>query len=55
MPTAWHRRRPVRMVLGFLFLTGSGVTQSGEEARKWIGRAAQQGHADARAYLAAAP
>jgi TPR repeat protein len=37
--------------LGILFLTGSGVQQSAEEARKWIGRAAAQGHADAQAYL----
>ncbi|MFM2121170.1 MAG: hypothetical protein RL722_2638, partial [Pseudomonadota bacterium] len=37
--------------LGILFLTGSGVQQSQEEAQKWIVRAAAQGHADARAYL----
>ncbi len=39
--------------LGILFLTGSGVLPSPEEARKWIERAAAQGHADARRYLAA--
>jgi TPR repeat protein len=38
--------------LGILFLTGSGVQQSQDEAVKWIGRAAEQGHADAKAYLA---
>ena len=37
--------------LGILFLTGSGVTQSNAEARRWIERAAAQGHPDARAYL----
>lgn len=37
--------------LGILFLTGSGVAQSAHEARKWIGKAAASGHADARAYL----
>jgi hypothetical protein len=37
--------------LGILFLTGSGVQQSQEEAIKWIRRAADQGHADAKAYL----
>ena len=37
--------------LGILFLTGSGVVQSNDEASKWIGRAAAQGHADAAAYL----
>jgi uncharacterized protein len=37
--------------LGILFLTGTGVVQSSEEAAKWIGRAAAQGHADAAAYL----
>ena len=41
--------------LGILFLTGSGVTQSAGEADKWIARAAAAGHADARAYRAAAP
>ncbi len=40
--------------LGILFLTGSGVTQSPEEADKWIGRAAAQGHVDAKAYQAGA-
>jgi TPR repeat protein len=38
--------------LGILFLTGSGVQQSPDEAQKWIRRAADQGHADAKAYLA---
>lgn len=37
--------------LGILFLTGSGVEQSAAEARRWIGQAAAQGHADAAAYL----
>lgn len=37
--------------LGILFLTGSGVAQSADEARKWIGQAAAAGHADARVYL----
>ncbi|MEY2687806.1 MAG: hypothetical protein RL375_2004 [Pseudomonadota bacterium] len=37
--------------LGILFLTGSGVQQSQEEAVKWIRRAADQGHGDAKAYL----
>ncbi len=37
--------------LGILFLTGSGVQLSQEEALKWIRRAAEQGHADAKAYL----
>ncbi len=40
--------------LGILFLTGSGVTPSEREARKWIERAAAAGHADAQAYLKAA-
>ena len=40
--------------LGILFLTGSGVTQSSAQARKWIARAAAQGHADAKVYLGAA-
>jgi TPR repeat protein len=40
--------------LGILFLTGSGVTQSQEEADKWIGLAAAQGHADAKAYQSGA-
>jgi uncharacterized protein len=39
--------------LGILFLTGSGVLVSAEEALKWIGRAAAQGHADAMAYMKA--
>ncbi|MBL8351361.1 MAG: sel1 repeat family protein [Burkholderiaceae bacterium] len=39
--------------LGILFLTGSGVEQSEAEARKWIARAAAQGHRDAIAYLGA--
>jgi TPR repeat protein len=38
--------------LGILFLTGSGVVPSVSEANKWIVRAAAQGHADARAWLA---
>ena len=37
--------------LGILYLTGSGVQVSADEANKWIGRAAAQGHADAVAYL----
>lgn len=37
--------------LGILFLTGTGVQQSADEAARWIGRAAAQGHADAAAYL----
>ena len=37
--------------LGILFLTGTGVLQSPEEANRWIERAAAQGHADAAAYL----
>lgn len=41
--------------LGILFLTGSGVQPDPAEARKWIARAAAQGHRDAAAYLAAAP
>ncbi|MBL8343234.1 MAG: sel1 repeat family protein [Rubrivivax sp.] len=39
--------------LGILFLTGSGVQVSAEQATKWIGRAAAQGHADAQAYMKA--
>lgn len=38
--------------LGILFLTGSGVVQSTDEATKWIRRAAAAGHPDAAAYLA---
>ncbi|CAD5372294.1 putative Beta-lactamase [Rubrivivax sp. A210] len=38
--------------LGILFLTGSGVTQSDTEARKWIDRAAAAGHADAKRFQA---
>ncbi len=41
--------------LGILFLTGSGVEQNEVEARKWIARAAAQGHRDAIAYLGALP
>lgn len=41
--------------LGILFVTGSGVVQSTEEAERWMRRAAEQGHTDARAYLAGAP
>ena len=41
--------------LAILFLTGSGVTQNASEARKWMTLAAAQGHADAAAYLKAAP
>lgn len=41
--------------LGILFLTGGGVTPSVAEARKWIERAAAQGHVDARAYLDGPP
>jgi hypothetical protein len=37
--------------LGILFLTGTGVVQSPEEANRWIERAAAQGHPDAAAYL----
>jgi|CXWL01.1.fsa_nt_gi TPR repeat protein len=37
--------------LGILFLTGSGVTLSADEAQKWIGRAAAQGHPDAQVYV----
>jgi len=36
--------------LGILFLTGSGVQLSRDEAQKWIKRAADQGHVDAKAY-----
>jgi len=41
--------------LGVLFLTGSGVTLSADEARKWMGRAAAQGHADAQLYMQGLP
>ncbi|MFO1269464.1 MAG: tetratricopeptide repeat protein [Rubrivivax sp.] len=41
--------------LGILFLTGSGVQVSADEAVKWIGRAALQGHAEAIAYMKARP
>jgi uncharacterized protein len=41
--------------LAVLFLTGSGVTLSAEEARKWMGRAAAQGHADALQWLQGQP
>lgn len=41
--------------LGILFLTGTGVQQDAGEARQWINRAAALGHADANAYLKAAP
>lgn len=41
--------------LGILFLTGSGVAQSADEASKWMARAAAAGHADARVYLQGAP
>ncbi len=34
--------------LGILFITGSGVQPSLDEANKWISRAAAQGHADAK-------
>ena len=37
--------------LGILFLTGSGVELNDAEARKWIARAAAQGHPDATAYM----
>jgi uncharacterized protein len=37
--------------LGIMFLTGTGVVQDEAEAKRWIGRAAAQGHADAGAYL----
>ena len=37
--------------LGILFLTGTGVQQSADEAARWIAQAAAQGHADAAAYL----
>ena len=37
--------------LGILFVTGSGVVQDEQEARRWMARAAAQGHADAAAYL----
>jgi TPR repeat protein len=37
--------------LAILFVTGSGVQQSQDEAQKWMKRAAAQGHADAKAYL----
>jgi hypothetical protein len=37
--------------LGIMFLTGTGVEQNQNEASRWIGRAAAQGHADASAYL----
>lgn len=41
--------------LGILFLTGSGVQTLPEEARRWMAKAAAQGHPDARAYLQAEP
>jgi len=41
--------------LGILFLTGSGVQQDEAEARRWIARAAAQGHPDAGGYLQASP
>ncbi len=37
--------------LGILFLTGTGVVQDPDEAARWIGRAAAQGHPDASLYL----
>ena len=37
--------------LGLLFLAGKGVIRSQEEAMKWIGRAAEHGHAGARNFL----
>ena len=37
--------------LGILFVTGSGVVQDEQEARRWMARAAAQGHADAATYL----
>ncbi|HSO06798.1 MAG TPA: tetratricopeptide repeat protein [Pelomicrobium sp.] len=37
--------------LGVLFLTGKGVQASEGEARKWMQRAAESGHADAKIFI----
>ena len=37
--------------MGFCYAKGIGVEQSGEEAVKWLRKAAKQGDADARKVL----
>ena len=37
--------------LGIMFLTGSGVVRDDAEGRRWIEKAAEGGHADAKTYL----
>ena len=41
--------------LGLLFAVGKGVQRSDKEARKWMQRAAAQGSAEARSFLATYP
>ena len=41
--------------LGILLLTGKGVQADRDEAMKWIGRAARQGHADAQRFVVDEP
>ena len=43
----------VQYELGRCYLTGTGVEQNGAEAEKWLRRAAEQGHSEAAALLAA--
>lgn len=44
----------VQYELGMCYLQGDGVAQDGAEAEKWLRRAAEQGHEEAQAVLAAA-
>ena len=43
----------VQYELGRCYLTGTGMEQNGAEAEKWLRRAAEQGHSEAAALLAA--
>ena len=43
----------VQYALGRCYLYGAGVEQNGQEADKWLRRAAEQGHQEAAALLAA--
>lgn len=42
---------PVQYELGLCYLRGDGVEQNGAEAQKWLRRAAEQGHQQARELL----
>ena len=43
----------IQFEIGLCYLRGDGVAQNGQEADKWLHRAAEQGHEEAQAMLEA--